>query len=112
VDRRLSLREILEKVFGLIPAFKSKDELLDDEFEKLVADLKPEAPEMIVALRYFFKAYITDENVRKIIEQKRYAELNNNATFTMQDFQAVPRAWRAKIPEYVKDYVSLNQFME
>ncbi|MCG3142014.1 MAG: hypothetical protein HDKAJFGB_03375 [Anaerolineae bacterium] len=112
VDRRLSLREILEKVFGLIPAFKSKDELLDDEFEKLVADLKPEAPEMIVALRYFFKAYITDENVRKIIEQKRYAELNNNATFTMQDFQAVPRAWRAKIPEYVKDYVPLNQFME
>ena len=27
VDRRLTLREILEKIFGLIPRFKSKDEL-------------------------------------------------------------------------------------
>ena len=38
VDRRLTLREILEKVFGLIPAFKSKDELLEEEFAKFVAD--------------------------------------------------------------------------
>jgi len=112
VDRRLSLREIIEKVFGLIPQFKSKDELLEDEFEKLVADLKPDAPQTIVALKYFFKAYITDARVREIIEQKRFGELNTNPTFTMQDFQAVPKTWRAKIPEYVKDYVSLNQFME
>ena len=36
VDRRISLREILEKVFDLIPAFKSKDELLEEEFSKFV----------------------------------------------------------------------------
>jgi type I restriction enzyme, R subunit len=42
VDRRLTLREILEKVFGLIPRFKSKDELLEEEFSKFVADAKPE----------------------------------------------------------------------
>jgi type I restriction enzyme, R subunit len=37
VDRRLSLREILEKLFGLIPRFKSKDDLLEEEFSKFVA---------------------------------------------------------------------------
>jgi type I restriction enzyme R subunit len=42
VDRRLGLREILEKIFGLIPRFKSKDELLEEEFAKFVADQKPE----------------------------------------------------------------------
>ena len=31
IDRRLTLREILEKVFGLIPRLKSKDELLAEE---------------------------------------------------------------------------------
>jgi type I restriction enzyme R subunit len=36
VDRRLSMREILEKAFGLIPSFKSKDEILEEEFAKLV----------------------------------------------------------------------------
>ena len=40
VDRRISLREILEKVFDLIPRFKSKDELLEEEFAKFVADHK------------------------------------------------------------------------
>jgi len=38
VDRRLSVREILEKVFGRIPGFKSRDELLDDEFQKFLLD--------------------------------------------------------------------------
>jgi len=36
VDRRLTLREILEKIFGLIPRFKSKDDLLEEEFAKFV----------------------------------------------------------------------------
>lgn len=31
--------------------------------------------------------------------------------FGMSDFKAVPPAWRTLIPEYVKDYVPLNQFM-
>jgi type I restriction enzyme R subunit len=47
VDRRLTLREILEKVFGLIPRFKSKDELLEEEFAKFIADTKPEEAEAI-----------------------------------------------------------------
>lgn len=45
VDRRLTLREILEKIFGLIPRFKSKDEPLEEEFAKFIADYKPEEAE-------------------------------------------------------------------
>jgi len=41
VDRRVTLREILEKVFGRSPGFKSKDELLDDEFQKFLLDCQP-----------------------------------------------------------------------
>jgi type I restriction enzyme R subunit len=111
IDRRLSLREIIEKAYGLIEHFKSKDDLLEEEFEKFIADTKPEKPDIIVALKYFFKAYITDNRVRDIIENKRLTELNTSPTFTMQDFKAVPAAWRTRIPEYIKDYVPLNQFM-
>ncbi|MCB0138820.1 MAG: DEAD/DEAH box helicase family protein [Caldilineaceae bacterium] len=111
VDRRLSSRELLEKAMGLIPKFKSKDELLEEEFQKFIADLKPEDSESIVAMKYFFKAYITDGVVRDIIEQKRLTDLNTTPAFTMQHYRAVPHAWRTKIPEYVKDYVSLNQFL-
>jgi type I restriction enzyme R subunit len=111
VDRRLSLREIIEKSYGLIREFKSKDQLLDEEFEKFIADVQLDKPELVGPLRYYFKAYITDSHIREIIEQKRLTELNTNPTFTMQDFRAVPLAWRTRVPEYIKDYVSLNQFM-
>jgi type I restriction enzyme, R subunit len=115
VDRRLGLREILEKIFGLIPGFKSKDELLEDEFQKCLLDQPPESlaahADAIVALKYFFKAYATDGHLREIIEKKQLTQLNVNAAFSMADFKAVPKEWRERIPEYVKDYVSLNQFM-
>ncbi len=115
VDRRLTLREILEKVFGLIPHFKSKDELLEDEFQNFVLDLPSEElqrhADSIVVLKYYFKAYATDSRLRDIIENKRYTELNVNPTFTMADFKSIPEKWRKRVPEYVKDYVSLNQFM-
>ncbi|HEX4913993.1 MAG TPA: DEAD/DEAH box helicase family protein, partial [Vicinamibacterales bacterium] len=58
VDRRITLREILEKVFGLIPRFKSKDELLEEEFAKFVADHVPGPPAAIPAIRHYFKAYV------------------------------------------------------
>lgn len=111
VDRRLRLREIIEKVFGLISHFKSKDDLLEEEFQKFIDVYKPEEATDIVPMRYFFKAYITDNKVREIIETKQLIELNTNPTFDMSDYRAVPNEWRKKIPEYVKDYVPLNQFM-
>ena len=116
VNRRLTLREILEKIFGLIPYFKGKDEMLEDEFQKFLLDQSPDAlnkhANAVVAMKYFFKAYATDGRLRDIIEKKRLTDLNVNPAFSMADFKAVPKEWRERIPEYVKDYVPLNQFMQ
>ncbi len=111
VDRRLTLREILEKIFGLIPRFKSKDELLEEEFAKFVSDAKPEEAEAIPALKTYFKAYIISDQVRHIIESRNFTELATNPVFSTRDFKAVPAKYRSLIPEYIKDYVSLNQFV-
>jgi type I restriction enzyme R subunit len=110
VDRRLTLREILEKIFGLIPRFKSKDELLEEEFAKFISDTKPEEAAAIPAIKTFFKAYVTSDHVRHIIETRNFTDLATNAVFSSRDFRAVPEKYRTLIPEYVKDYVSLNQF--
>jgi type I restriction enzyme R subunit len=110
VDRRLTLREILEKVFGLIPRFKSKDELLEEEFAKFVADYKPDEATAIPAIKTYFKAYVTSGRVRDIIDSRQFTDLATNPVFSTRDFIAVPSKYRTLVPEYVKDYVSLNQF--
>jgi type I restriction enzyme R subunit len=118
VDRRLGLREILEKAFGLITGFKSKDDILEEEFEKFLLDQQnatgfsaDSTASAVQAMKYYFKAYATDHHLREIIETKRLTALNVYPSFGMSDFKAVPAAWRSRIPEYVKDYVPLNQFM-
>ena len=118
VDRRLGLREILEKAFGLIPGFKSKNDLLEEEFEKFLLDQQSatgfsadSTAAAVQAMKYYFKAYATDHKLRDIIETQRLTDLNVYPAFGMSDFKAVPPVWRTRIPEYVKDYVPLNQFM-
>jgi len=111
VDRRLTLREILEKVFGLIPRFKSKDELLEEEFNKFVADYKPEEATALPAIKHFFKAYATCDQLRHIIASGHLTDLATNPVFNTRDLKAVPLKYRALVPEYIKDYVSLNQFV-
>lgn len=113
VDRRLTLREILEKVFDIIPRFKSKDELLEEEFAKFVADHQPEEAgeaEAIPVIRAYFKAYATSEEVRQIVASRQLTRLATNASLSLDDYARVPNKYRVLVPEYIKDYVSLNQF--
>ena len=110
VDRRISLREILEKVFDLIPAFKSKDDLLEEEFSKFVAGHQPEDVQSIPAIKTYFKAYVTSDLTRHVIDTRQFTDLATNAVFSIEDYRAVPEKYRALVPEYIKDYVSLNQF--
>ena len=110
VDRRLGLREILEKIFGLIPRFKSKDELLEEEFAKFVVDYKPDEAGAIPAIKNYFKAYVTSDQIRSIIESRQYTDLATNPLLSTRDFKAVPAKYRNLIPEYVKDYVPVQSF--
>ncbi len=118
VDRRLGLKEVLQKTFGFITGFKSKDELLEDEFDKFLLDQQnatgfsaDSTATAVQAMKYYLKAYATDHRQRDIIETQRLTDLNVYPAFGMSDFKAVPPVWRTRIPEYVKDYVPLNQFM-
>lgn len=108
VDRRLTLREILEKIFDLIPHFKSKEELLDEEFNKFISVYKPE-PEYILPIKNFLKAYISDREVQDIVETKQFSRFATHPA--QEDFRALSPELRNIIPEYVKDYVSLNTYM-
>ena len=109
-DRRLTLREILERVFDLIPEFKSKRDLLEEEFAKFLADHEPEEADAIPAMRSYFEAYLTSERIRAIIDEKQYPDLATEPALSLAAFRAVPEKYRRLIPDYIRDYVSLNRF--
>jgi type I restriction enzyme R subunit len=110
IDRKISIREVVEKVFGIIPKFKSKDELLEEEFDKFISIYPPEEDVNLRALKYFFKAYIVDNEIRKIIESKDFHALQTNPTLTISQFKAVAAKYREVIPVYIKDYINLERF--
>ena len=107
VDRRLSMREIVEKILGMIPYFKSKNELLDEEFDKFDSRYLPKE-EYFAYAKTVFKAYITDTEFRDIIDQGNFAYLN--VTPYGESFKKLPPELRKAIPEYIKDFVPLNKF--
>ncbi len=110
VDRKISIREMVEKIFGIIPKFKSKDELLNEEFDKFISIYPPEEDVNIRALQYFFKAYIIDQDIRKIIETKDFQALQTNPMLTISQFKEVATKYREVIPVYIKDYINLENF--
>lgn len=109
VDRRISTRDILEFIFGLTPYIKAKEELLEDEFNKYDTRVKLPQAEFQHA-KNVFKAYASDGDFRKIVDGGQFAMLNVHPSG--QSFQKISPALRKQIPEYIKDYVYLNQFLE
>lgn len=111
IDRKVSIREVVEKIFGIIPKFKSKDELLEEEFYKFISIYPPEEDVNLRALKYFFKAYIVDQDIRKIIATKDFHALQTHPTLTISQFKAVAAKYREVIPGYINDYVPLEKFV-
>jgi len=108
LDRRLPLREILDRIFGQIKYFKTKDELLAEEVQKFISIYHPK-PKFVHIIGQFMKAYILDENIRQIMTTGEFSTLATNPRFNMKDLKELG-AWREPVIEYVKDYVSLSAF--
>lgn len=109
IDRRIQLREIIAHIFGVIPYIKSKDELLEEEFDKFLAVYKPDS-DHVLDIKQFFKAYVTDSEVRDIVESRQFGRFATNPKVSLADYKALDE-WRDIVPEYVKDYVAINTFM-
>lgn len=107
-DRRVPLKELLAYLFGLLPYIKSKNELLDDEFDKFDSRFLPDEKTWL-NVKHFFKAYILDADFRQIIESGNFTQLNVNPNG--DTFQKITPQLRKLIPEYIKDYIPLNQFL-
>ena len=110
IDRKVTLREILEQIFhGHL--IKGKEEMMTEEFEKFISTLPDQDITDVEALRYYFFAYLTDPQLRNIIDNQDYTELNYNPTFGIDEFSRVNDKLRESIPSYIKTYIPLDKFV-
>jgi type I restriction enzyme R subunit len=110
IDRKVSLREIIEKIFHDAP-IKQKDELITEEFEKFLSTVDVSEISDAQALRYFFATYLTNAELRRIIDQKEITELYSNPAFGIDDYRRIPDKMREKIPAYIKTYIPTDLFI-
>lgn len=105
VDRRITIREFLQVAFGEKEGFEMKDDLLESEWEKFV-DIYGIDQEHYKPVKALFKAYITDKEVRDIVDAPNgelWCRLYYTPSFTFEEFQAC-NGYRKIIPQYIHDY--------
>jgi type I restriction enzyme R subunit len=107
VDRRITFIEILQKALGHIPYFPSRDELLNEEFDRFYGRFLPDEA-YFDACKTMFTAYVNDLDFRATLDSGNYALLNVSAYG--EAFRKLTPDLRKQIPEYIKDYVPLNVF--
>jgi len=108
VDRRITVRDLMELIFGKTLYIKNKYELLEEEFEKFDDRYVPDG-DSFNTIKHFFYSYITDPELRDIIDNKQYGLLNIHPSG--QSFKDLPSNFKTIIPDYVKSYVPINKFM-
>ena len=111
VDRRVTVKEMMDKIFGVIPAFKSKKELVSDEFDGYLLTCGVPAGDYY-EVRHFFETYLTDKQVRRAIEDKKFQLLGTDIpTYSMSDLKRLGVQNMQRVVGYVNDNVNLSRFM-
>lgn len=111
IDRRVTVKEILDKIFGAIPAFKSKRELIEDEFESYLLT-RPIQADKYSEIRRFFETYIMDKDVRRVIEDEKYQLLGTEvSTYTMSDLKGLGVDNMRQVVDYINDNVNVSRFV-
>ena len=108
-DRSPSLREILGKIFGVIPTIPTRAQLADEAYERFVATQNTNAVHSR-ELRTVFVAFLLDPRSRHLLEQGKFPDLRARDPNLHAALSALPAQERDALVRYLKTEVSLKDF--
>ena len=108
-DRSPSLREILAKIFGVIPAIPTREQLADEAYDRFVATQNANAVHSR-ELRTVFVAFLLDPTSRQLLELGRFPDLRARDPNLHTALSALPADERDALVRYLKTAVSLKDF--
>jgi type I restriction enzyme R subunit len=111
LDRNVTKKEMLDKVFGLIKSFPNKLALIEQEFDKFVLTNKNDVnTENIQSFKKFFEAYLSNAEIRMIIDSGRTKQLFTNQVYSHEDLMQLGKENLQKVLDYIIYNVNLNVF--
>ena len=111
LDRRLSLKELVQYLLGNIPRFKSRQEMVQDEFENFMLlnrDSLSAFGGQIGSIESLFIAYITDPMIRKAVRDKQLQVIINSPLAADLRATRDVRIRGERVLDYFSDYVAIN----
>jgi type I restriction enzyme R subunit len=110
-DRLPSLREILARVFGLIPNIPTRGQLADEAFERFTTTQESNATHTR-ELRMVFVAFLLDAQSRMLLEEGRFAELRARDASLYRSLSQLSPQEREALIGYLQSQVRINEFEE
>jgi type I restriction enzyme R subunit len=108
-DRNPSLREILGKIFGVIPTIPTRAQLADEAYERFVVTQNANAVHSR-ELRTVFVAFLLDPTSRQLLELGRFPDLRVRDPNLHSALSALPAQERDALVRYLKTEVLLKDF--
>ncbi len=108
-DRLPTLREILARVFGLIPGIPTRGQLADEAFEKYVAT-QPSNAVHSRELKVVFVAFLLDEACRHLLQEGKFAELRACDASLYNSLSQLSPQEREALIGYLQSQVPLKEF--
>ncbi len=109
LDRRVTTRELLDLAFDPSYKPKTKDQLLNDEFDKFLLTEKLD-PEKYDVAKTLFKSYTSNTQVEQYVDSGDYTMLEFTGQFTPKELQSMDESVLKRVPAYVKDYVPTGRY--
>ena len=108
-DRLPSLREILARVFGLIPEIPTRGQLADEAFERFIATQETDATHSR-ELRTVFVAFLLDPQSRLLLEAGRFPDLRARDASLYGSLLQLSLQEREALVGYLQSQVPLKDF--
>jgi type I restriction enzyme R subunit len=110
VGRRLPLREILQKVFGVISRFPTRQDLASEDFERFLS-VEGVDGSKVHELQTLFTAYLLYPDVRAAVDAGNFGQLTADARLNLKELKALGEPQRKLALNYIKDNIVINRYL-
>ena len=110
VRRRLTLAEILQKIFGKITRFPTREEIAAEDFEPLLSQEGVDVTK-VPELRELFVALVCYRDLFDLVDEGQYARLATDGRLSLDVIKTLGPAQVRLVLDYIKDNVTLNKYL-